>query len=50
MLSGKYKVHKKLIDMSKGARECLTQTLLTLNECVSQRYKAFQNITRDQIR
>jgi hypothetical protein len=50
VVSAKYKTHRKLTDMSKGARECLTQTLLTLFEIVAQREAAFQGLLKESVR
>lgn len=50
LVSSKYKTHKKIGEMSRGARECLTQTLLTLFDTVYQREKAFQGLLRESLR
>lgn len=50
LISSKYKTHSKIGEMSRGARECLTQTLLTLFEIVYQREKAFQGLLRESLR
>jgi hypothetical protein len=50
VVSAKYKTHRKLTEMSKGARECLTQTLLTLFEIVAQREAAFQGLLKESVR
>ena len=36
--------------MSKGAKECLTQTLLSLYEITCQRYKAFSHLVKDSLK
>jgi hypothetical protein len=50
VVSAKYKTHRKLAEMARGARECLTQTLLTLFEIVTQREVAFQGLLRESVR
>ena len=45
MLSGKYKIHEKLIEMSRGAKECLVQTLLSLLDLVGERERQFNKLT-----
>jgi hypothetical protein len=50
VVNAKYKTHRKLAEMSRGARECLTQTLLTLFEIVAQREAAFQGLLRESAR
>ena len=50
LVSSKYKTHKKIGEMSRGARECLTQTLLTLFDIVYQREKAFQGLLKESLR
>ena len=50
LVSCKYKTHRKLVEMARGARECLTQTLLALYEAVLSRHRAFKNMLRQSIR
>ena len=46
MLAGKYKVHQKLHEMSKGAKECLVSTLLALLNVVDEQQRIFVKMQR----
>lgn len=50
VVKSKYITHRKLSQMSAGAKQCLSQTLLTLCELIGQRYNAFQNLIKESIR
>jgi hypothetical protein len=46
MLSGKYKVHHKLHEMSHGTKECLVETLLSILSVVEEEQSHFVKMQR----
>ena len=50
MLCAKYRVHEKIKEMTRGAKECLVQTFLTLLDLVNERKRGFQQSTKESMK